>query len=85
AQCETALYMAIHLSDEDRRKGLQAQGVIGAGIVKETYDKDSLDKLPMPPIVLEILGDFYKYGEAMVMVDIDRDEDKSVDEDVVED
>lgn len=84
AQCETALYMAIHLTDEDRRKGLQAQGVIDAGIVKETYDKDSLNKLPIPPIVFEILVDFYKYGESMVMVDIDRDEDESVDEDVTD-
>ena len=84
AQCETALYMAIHLSDEDRRKGLQAQAIIGAGIVKETYDKDSLDKLPIPPIVLEILKDFYKYGDAMAMIPIDRHEDEDLSTDVVE-
>lgn len=84
AQCEMAYYLAIHLADEDRRKGLTAQGVVGAGIVKETYDKDSLDKLPIPPIVLEILMDFYKYGEAMAMIPIDRDEDKDMATDVVE-
>lgn len=84
AQCEMAYYLAIHMADEDGRKGLQAQGVVGAGIVKETYDKDSLNKLPIPPIVLEILGDFYKYGEAMAMIPIDRDEDKDMSTDVVE-
>ena len=78
AQCEMAKYMVIHLQDEDRRKGLQAQGVTEAGIVQEIYDKDSLAKLPIPPIVLEILGEFHKYDEAFGMVDVDRDEDESV-------
>lgn len=84
AQCEMAFYFVIHLADEDRRKGLTAQGVMAAGIVKETYDKDSLNKLPIPPSVTEILKDFYKYGEAMAMIPIDRDEDKKMSEDVVE-
>ncbi|MHA1395737.1 MAG: hypothetical protein ACTSRZ_19730, partial [Promethearchaeota archaeon] len=42
-QCEMAYYLALHLADEDRRKGLQAQGVEHAYIVKEIYDKDSLN------------------------------------------
>ena len=33
AQYELAYYLAEHLVDEDRRKGIQAQGVVGAGIV----------------------------------------------------
>ena len=84
AQCEMAFYLIVHLADEDRRKGLQTQGVVGAGIVKETYDKDSLGKLPIPPTVFEILKDFYKYGETMAMIPIDRDENKDLDTDVVE-
>ena len=84
AQCEVAQYMIIHLSDEDRRKGLQAQGVTDAGIVKETYDRDNLLKLPIPPIVYHILDSFRKYKSPLYMVDIDRDEDKSVDEDAVD-
>jgi len=91
AQCEMAQYMTIHLADEDRRKGLQAQGVVGAGIVKENYvghlasdDKMGLLKLPIPPIVYHILDEFKKYKSPLYMLDIDRDEDKSVDEDAVD-
>ena len=83
AQCEMAIYMAIHLSDEDRRKGLQIQGVTQAGIVEENYDKDWLDKLPIPPIVDSILKDF-KTAVSLGMVDIDRDEEESVDTDATD-
>ena len=34
AQQELGYYIALHLEDEDRRKGLQAPGVITAGIDK---------------------------------------------------
>lgn len=74
---EMAYYLAIHLADEDRRKGLTAQGVVSAGIVKEVYDKDFLNKLPIPPIVDAMLEDF-KTEKAFGIVDIDRDEDESV-------
>jgi len=83
AQCEMAYYIALHLEDEDRRKGLQAQAVIAAGIVKETYDKDKLSDIPIPPAIDALLEDF-KSVEAMAMIPIDRDEDKDLDEDVVE-
>lgn len=77
-QSELAYYFALHLADEDRRKGIQVQGVVEAGIVKEVYDKDMLDKLPLPPIVEELLDDFTtgKY----FAVGIDRDENKDIDE-----
>lgn len=85
AQCEMAQYMIIHLADEERRKGLQVQGVVEAGIVKETYDKDSLGKLPIPPIVEEMLeAGGFTTEKAFGMVDIDRDENKSVDEKIDE-
>ena len=77
---EMAYYLAQHLEDEDRRKGLQAQAVIGAGIVKETYDKDMLDEMPIPPFVDALLKEEgFMTEKAFGMVDIDRDEDESVD------
>ena len=81
AQQEMGYYLAIHLDDEDRRKGLQAQGVIKAGIIKEDYHSDWLDKLPFPPIVLNILEPFLNEKEFMTS-NIDRDEDKAAGDDV---
>jgi len=84
AQCEMSYYLAVHLFGEDVRKGLQAQGVVEAGIVKEKYDKDMLNKLPFPPAVEELLEEFFEFGDAMVMIPIDRDENEDMDTDVVE-
>lgn len=78
-QCEMANYLAVHLADEDRRMGLEAQHVTDAGIVKEKYDKDKLGDLPIPPFVDALLEDAgFTTGKAFGMVDIDRDEDESV-------
>lgn len=77
-QSEMAYYFALHLADEDRRKGIQSQGVIEAGIVKEIYDKDMLDKLPFPPIVEELLEEFAEGG--FYAVGIDRNENDDIDE-----
>jgi len=80
---EMAYFLAQHLADEDRRKGLQAQGVTDAGIVKEKYDKDKLDELPIPPFVEALLADEgFMSEKAFGMVDIDRDENESVDTEV---
>ena len=76
---EMAYYLAQHLEDEDRRKGLQAQAVIEAGIVKEVYNKDDLMALPVPPMVDAMLeAEGFTTEKAFGMVDIDRDEDESV-------
>lgn len=76
---EMAYYLAQHLEDEDRRKGLQAQAVIEAGIVEEKYDKDKLNELPVPPIVDAMLDDAgFITEKAFGLVDTDRDEDESV-------
>lgn len=80
---EMAEYLITHLADEGRRKGLQAQNVIHAGIVKEIYDKDHLDKLPIPANVLDLLKPF-KTGIPFYATDIDRDEEESVTEDVTD-
>jgi len=82
---EMAYYLALHLADEDRRKGLEAQGVVEAGIVKEVYSKDDLMSLPIPPFVEALLeAEGFTTEKVFGMVDIDRDEDESVDEDVVD-
>lgn len=79
---EMAYYLAQHLDDEDRRMGLRNQGVIKAGIVKEDYKDDSIE-LPVPPFIDALLDDEgFVTEKAFGMVDIDRDEDKSVDEKV---
>lgn len=75
---EMAYYLAQHLEDEDRRVGLRAQGVIKAGIVKEDY-KEGLE-LPVPPFIDALLDDAgFLSDVAFGMVDVDRDEDESVD------
>jgi hypothetical protein len=84
AQELTAWYMYTHLEDEERRKGLQAQGVVGAGIVKETYDTGSLDKIPLPAEALGVLESLFVTAKSFYAVDIDRKESCSVDADVVE-
>jgi len=77
AQSEMTYYILMHLEDEDRRKGIISQGVTSAGIVKEVYDKGLAGKVPIPPIVDELLIDFTEL-KAFGMADLDRNEDKSV-------
>ena len=80
---EMAYYLAVHLADEDRRKGLQAQAVVKAGIVKEDYSKDDLMALPVPPFVEALLkAEGFTTEKAFGMVDIALDEEESVDEKV---
>ena len=88
AQCETAYYLAQHLKDEDARKGLHAQGVVGSNIVGETYVRLTSDSLqimdiPLPPIVYQLLEDMKVVEVPFHAVDIDRREDESVDTSVV--
>ncbi len=83
-QSEMAYYLALHWGGEDRRKGLQVQAVTDVGIVKESYDKDKSSEVPIPPIVKTMLTDYYKFTSPFYSVDIDRDEDESVSEDVTE-
>ena len=82
-QCEMANYLAVHLADEDRRKGLQTQAVTDAGIVEEKYNKDDLMELAVPPFVEALLADEgFTTEKAFGMVNLERDEDESVDEKV---
>lgn len=83
ANGEMAYYLAEHLDDEDTRKGLQAQAVTDAGVVKEKYHKDLLYDLPLPPFVISLLKTL-KDAKRFYLIDIDRDEDESVNTDTVD-
>lgn len=71
AQCEQALFLLMD-TDLDKRAALQAQGVVAAGVVKETY-KDKKYAIPLSPVA-EALLDPYKEESAFFMGFIARDE-----------
>lgn len=77
AQCEQALFLLIHVEDIDRRKGLQAQGVTAAGIVKETY-KGEIDEIPICVNAKNFLKDYAVEGKDIYATDLSRDEDEDV-------
>lgn len=79
AQMELSWYFYIHINDEDRRMGLQAQNVIEADIVGETYERGDFTLVPYPPIIGGILEDFetLTYFDA---TEIGRDENKDIDD-----
>lgn len=80
----TAWYMYSHLEDEDRRKGLQAQGVVAAGLVKETYAADALDNIPLPAEAIGVLESLFTTKKSFYVADIDRKEPVGGDQDVTE-
>ena len=84
AQEETAWYMYTHIEDEDRRKGLQAQAVTQAGIVQESYDKDKLNEIPLPPEALAVLNKLFKAAKPFFAIDIDRREPVGANQDVTD-
>jgi len=85
AQAEMAYYMALHLTSEDRRKGLTAQGVSQAGVVKETYDPAVAKETPIPSVVRDLLCTFLSGVDTpFYTTDIDRNEDYPSDEDVTD-
>ena len=75
AQCEMALFLVQHQPDIDIRLGLQAQGVIEAGIVKEKYSGKA--RLPIPIAVTSLL-DGYNNTRALYITNIERNEDEGV-------
>lgn len=84
AQYLTAWYMNVHLEDEDRRKGLQAQGVVSAGLVQESYDVNRLDSIPLPAEALGVLENLFTTAKPFYVVDIDRKEPVSAGVDTTE-
>jgi len=75
---EMAYYLALHLADEDRRKGIQAQGVIEAGVVKEKYAEGMLMAVPVPPPVIALAEYFVPEKPSFGAIDLARDEEESV-------
>lgn len=89
AQAEMAYYLAEHLPDEDTRRGLMIQGVasspIGETFHRSQSDQVDISKIPIPPIVRDLLQGWWAGTDTPIhVVDIDRDEDYSVDEDVTD-
>lgn len=78
ANGEMAYYLLQHLADEDRRKGLQAQGVVKAGIVKEDYAEADLMMVPVPPFVVNLMGTWSTPAPAFGAVSIERDEEEGI-------
>ena len=77
AQCEMAFFLLQHQPDLDLRMGLQAQGVIAAGVVKERYKDDNYVEMPIPPIVQQLLGE-YDTDHPVYLVNIERNEEEGV-------
>jgi hypothetical protein len=75
---EMAYYLALHLGDEDRRKGIQAQATIEAGVVKEKYDKDKLGDAPVPAVIVGMLVPWLVPLTMFGAIDLARDEEGSV-------
>jgi len=74
AQCEMALFLLIHQADMDARAGLQAQGVIKAGIVQEEYDPAAAGKPMIPANVMALLS-AYTSVNPLFSAEITRDDD----------
>lgn len=77
AQCEMALFLLKNQEDIDARAGIQAQGVVKAGIVQEEYSLDAKDELPMPSLVKQLLSE-YENSSACEIIGLERDEDEDV-------
>jgi hypothetical protein len=77
AQCEMALFLLQHQPDLDLRMGLQAQGVIAAGVVKERYKDDNTVEMPIPPVLQQLLQG-YDTDRAVYLVNLERNEAEGV-------
>ncbi len=80
AQCEMALFLLQHQPDLDLRMGLQVQGVIAAGVVKERYKDDNYVEMPIPPVVQKLLA-AYDTDRPIYLINIERNEEEGVDYD----
>jgi hypothetical protein len=78
AQCEMALYLIMEGGDLLRRAGLQAQGVVQAGIPKETYDPEARGKLSFPPEVMALLKEYTNQDAGAFFFDLSRDDTEDV-------
>jgi len=75
AQCELCYFLLQHGEDLDIRMGLQAQGILQTGILRETYkDRDSIE-FPFPAVVVDLLSDYDNVRGAYIL-DVERDEEQ---------
>ena len=77
AQYEQALFLLQQQPDIDLRLGLQVQGVIVAGVVKEKYKNDNYVEIAFPPIVQKLLED-YQTSKPIFLIDLARNENQGV-------
>jgi hypothetical protein len=78
AQCEQAVFLIKFATAISYRKGLQAQGVTAAGIVKETYSEAKLDELAIcAEAKLFLKG--YIAGNGAALLNLEEDETCDVD------
>ncbi len=77
AQYEMAFFLLQHQPDLDLRMGLQAQGVIAAGVVKEKYKDDNYVELPVPPLVQKLI-ESYETSKPVFLINLARNENESV-------
>lgn len=77
AQCEMAFFLLQHQPGLDLRMGLQAQGVIAAGVVKEKYKDDNYVELPVPPLVQKLI-ESYETSKPVFLINLARNENESV-------
>ena len=82
ANAEMAYFLLVHLAGMDKRKGLQAQATIESGLVKEKYDADYMQEPAIPAHVKNMLKSFSNLQPAY-KGDLERDEDYSVDENIL--
>lgn len=78
AQCEMALFLCMEGGDVNRRAGLQAQGVVQAGIAKESYDPKARGKLAFPPEVLALLKDYTERDACVFVEELKRDDTEDI-------
>lgn len=78
AQCEMALYLVMEGGDLLRRSGLQAQGVVEAGIAKEKYDPAVRGKLSFPPEVMSLLKEYTNQDGSAFFFDLSRNDNEDV-------
>lgn len=78
AQCELALFLVMESGDLLRRAGLQSQGVVQAGISKESYDPSARGKLAFPPEVLALLKEYTDQNSGAFFLDLTRDDAEDV-------
>lgn len=75
AQVEMAYYLVLHQAAEDRRQGLQAQGVTEAGIVQEKYNPAARGSVAIPPAVLGMLAAYTLAPGGFFAASVNRTED----------